>query len=410
MPRREPSVARSTPDALHEVSRPTAPSSWADAQRGRTARSEVRPALAILAVGIAVLALAAWWLFGLSPPAPIRTARAPADAATSAPPVPVRTPTASSPTPASGPPSPAPPVAPSGDATLPALALAPASSASASLATSTSALSPATAASGAAAAASDSATTAASDSAAADDYAAVARSLLRERMPRIAQRAERQLGRVLAVAAETRELSRRGAVRAAAQTARASMPLEPTGVRVNTRAARALNEKALAAYWRDNSVAEALALQTRAFGADPFDAEIVGNLAFLHLKERPPQAEAARQLALHALTVRDDRFPTGRIEDWTALAVADALTGHHAEAADAWFVSMALTDDLQRQCNAAIRAQAIYGERLRPSVQAMLQRARSSAAYGRCENANAPQVGRAPTRSSTPKRGRRAIP
>jgi hypothetical protein len=363
----------------------------------------VRPALAILAVGIAVLALAAWWLFGLSPPAPIRTARAPDGAATGASPAP--TPAAVAP----APPSAAPPVAPSGDATLPALALAPAASASASRATSSSPSTPsasssATAASSPAAAASDSAT------AAADDYAAVARSLLRERIPRIAQRAERQLGRVLAVAAETRELSRRGAVRAAAKAARASTPAEPIDVHVNARAARALNEKALAAYWRDNSVAEALALQTRAFGADPFDAEIVGNLAFLRLKEKPPQAEAARQLALHALTVRDERFPTGRIEDWTALAVADALTGHDAEAADAWFVSMALTDDLQRQCNAAIRAQAIYGERLRPSVQAMLQRARSSAAYGRCENANAPQVGRAPTRATTAKRGRPAIP
>ena len=46
---------------------------------------------------------------------------------------------------------------------------------------------------------------------------------------------------------------------------------------------------------------------------------------------------------------------------------------------------MALASDLQRQCNAAVRAEATYGERLRPSVQAMLQRARSSAAYGRCD-------------------------
>ena len=50
---------------------------------------------------------------------------------------------------------------------------------------------------------------------------------------------------------------------------------------------------------------------------------------------------------------------------------------------------MALASDLQHQCNTAVRAEAIYGERLRPSVQAMLQRARSSAAYGRCEVADA---------------------
>ena len=35
------------------------------------------------------------------------------------------------------------------------------------------------------------------------------------------------------------------------------------------------------------------------------------NLALLRLKEKPPQAEAARQLALHALTLKDERFPTG---------------------------------------------------------------------------------------------------
>ena len=83
--------------------------------------------------------------------------------------------------------------------------------------------------------------------------------------------------------------------------------------------------------------------------------------------------------------------PSGRIEDWTAFAIASALTGHEADARNAWFASMALASDLQEQCNNAVRAEAIYGERLRPSVQAMLQRARSSAAYGRCEAALSPQ-------------------
>ena len=136
-------------------------------------------------------------------------------------------------------------------------------------------------------------------------------------------------------------------------------------------------------------------LQTRAFAANPFDSEIVGNLAFLRLQQRPPQAEAARQLALHSLTLNDPRFPSGRIEDWTAFAVASALTGHDVDARNAWFASMALASDLQHQCNNAVRAEATYGERLRPSVQAMLQRARSSAAYGRCEAALAPRAGRA---------------
>ncbi|MDQ6639345.1 MAG: hypothetical protein M3Z15_06715 [Pseudomonadota bacterium] len=221
------------------------------------------------------------------------------------------------------------------------------------------------------------------------DHDAVARALLRERMPLVAERAERQLGSVLALAANTRELNARASVRTVAQAARAATPAEPIDVRINNRVARSLNERALVAFWRNNNVPEALGLQMQAFGANPFDAEIIGNLAFLRLRESPPQAESARQLALHALTVRDARFPTGRIEDWTALAVASALTGRDTEAANAWFVSMALTNDLERQCNAAIHAHAIFGERLRPSVQAMLQRAHSWAPHGRCENTSA---------------------
>jgi len=131
------------------------------------------------------------------------------------------------------------------------------------------------------------------------------------------------------------------------------------------------------------------------------------------LKGPSPHAEPARQLALHALALKDDRFPTGRIEDWTTLAIANALTGRERDARNAWFVSMALTSDLQQQCDAAVRARATYGERVRPSVQAMLQRARSSAAYGRCEVPQAaPREKRAgrSVKSKSTKKPQHAIP
>ena len=74
---------------------------------------------------------------------------------------------------------------------------------------------------------------------------------------------------------------------------------------------------------------------------------------------------------------------------------------------------MALTGDLQQQCDAAVRAQATYGERVKPSVQAMLQRARSSAAYGRCEMPQAApaekRAGRS-VKSKSTKKTKRAIP
>ena len=241
---------------------------------------------------------------------------------------------------------------------------------------------------------------------------ATADDWMRNRIPRLAQGAERQVAPVLALAGRTSEMRRRGEIRNAARSMRVSSGASAVDAQVNAALARSLNDAALSAYRRDNDMPDALRLVTQAFGADPFDSEVVGNLAFLHLKQKPPQAETARQLALHALTVQDPRFATGRIEDWTTLAIASALTGRDAEARNAWFVSMALASDLQRQCKAAGRAQATYGERLRPSVQAMLQRARSSPAYGRCQVARAPLASRAKPSSKTAakRRARRTIP
>jgi hypothetical protein len=249
----------------------------------------------------------------------------------------------------------------------------------------------------------------------ADELEAAAADWLQNRLPRISQAAERQLASAMGSAARSAEMRRRSEVRAAVQAARSSAAVG-ADVPVRAREARTLNEAALVAYWRDNSLADAVRLQTQAFGANPLDPEVVGNLAFLRLKEKPPHAETARQLALHALMLKDARFPNGRIEDWTTLAIADALTGRDTDARNAWFVSMALASDLQRQCDAAVSAEATYGERLRPSVQAMLQRARSSAAYGRCDVAAAatPSTQRKPARtqvkSKSTQRTRRAIP
>jgi hypothetical protein len=242
-------------------------------------------------------------------------------------------------------------------------------------------------------------------------FEATADDWMRNRIPRIAKGAERQVAPVLALAARTSEMRRRGEIRNAARSMRTSSGATAADAQANSAQARGLNDAALTAYWRDNNIADALRLETQAFGANPFDSEVVGNLAFLRLKEKPAEAETARQLALHALTVQDARFATGRIEDWTTLAIASALTGRDADARNAWFVSMALASDLQRQCSAAVRAQATYGEPLRPSVQAMLQRARSSPAYGRCEVARAPPANRAkPSSKTAAKRARRTIP
>jgi hypothetical protein len=216
------------------------------------------------------------------------------------------------------------------------------------------------------------------------ELTAIADQLMRRRIPRLAEAASRQLAPVLAKAAEAHEMRQAPAVRSAARNARFGKDRPSLDVSVRSAQARTLNEAARVAYYRRDNVYEAVRLQTRAFGANPLDTEVVGNLAFYSLRERPPQAEAARELALHALTIKDPRFPSGRVEDWTTFAIASALTGRDADARNAWFMTMVVSNDLQRHCQNAVRALTLYGERLRPSVQAMLQRARSSAGYGGC--------------------------
>jgi len=216
----------------------------------------------------------------------------------------------------------------------------------------------------------------------AKDFAARASDLLANQIPRLAQQAERLVLRVLFVASRSDDGSQDDDIRQAAITMRqVSTPSRVEEAAV-TNDARSLNEAARVAYFRHNDAQEALGLQSRAFGANPLDPEVVSNLAFLYLKQRPAQAELARQLALHSLTMYDARYPGGRVEDWTTLAIAEALTGRDRESRNAWFVALALAPNPERQCRAAINAYSTYGDRLRGPVEAMLYRVQST---GRAE-------------------------
>jgi len=202
--------------------------------------------------------------------------------------------------------------------------------------------------------------------------------LLANQLPRIAQRAERSVMRVLFVAARSDDAAQDDEVRHAASAMQRPPDDALLDAGIASDDARLLNEAARVAYWRRGSAREAAELQTRAFGANPADAEVAGNLAFLRLRQQPAQPDVARQLALHALTLHDARFPHGRVEDWTTFAIASALSGRERDARNAWWVTVALAPSLQRQCRAATDAYALYGERLRPSVEAMLYRLHAS--------------------------------
>ena len=207
------------------------------------------------------------------------------------------------------------------------------------------------------------------------DHAARASELISNQLPRLAQRAERLVLRVLVAAADSEDEDDLRSAARAIRLAPGDSQLEPGAAPAE---ARALNEAARTAFWRRGDLQTAVALQTRAFGANPLDAEVAGNLAFLRLKQQPQQPEAARQLALHALTTHDPRFPHGRIEDWTTLAITNSLTGRERDARNAWLVTLELAPQPERQCRAAVNAYAAYGERVRPAVEAMLFRAHSA--------------------------------
>jgi hypothetical protein len=94
------------------------------------------------------------------------------------------------------------------------------------------------------------------------------------------------LSPVLAAAADADAAARRDTVRAALRSARFDPGRAALPAAVDSREARRYNEAARQAYWARNSVADAVRLQTQAFGANPLDPEVVGNLAFLRLRSR----------------------------------------------------------------------------------------------------------------------------
>jgi hypothetical protein len=201
-----------------------------------------------------------------------------------------------------------------------------------------------------------------------------ARRTLVQAIPKSAARTQTEITRVLWTAANAYDPSQERAVFEAAQAVWAKEDATARASPAEAAEARRLNDEAIRSYWYRRNVAEAFDLQMKAFGANPYDPEVAGNLAFLHLRVNPAQPEMARQLALHALAVRGAQYPTGRLEDWNTYAVASALTGRDADARNALYVTVALAKNVERNCKAGQIAIASYGERVREPVNAMMYR------------------------------------
>lgn len=201
-----------------------------------------------------------------------------------------------------------------------------------------------------------------------------ARRSLGQVVPQIAAQTQLEIARVLWAAASAFDPRQERTVSEAAQAVRARHDASAFSQAIEAAEARRLDDDARQAYWSRRNVSEAFDLQLKAFGANPLDPEIVGNLAFLHLRINPSQPEMARRLALHAIAVRGTRYPAGRLEDWHTYAVASALTGRDADARNALFVTVALAKSVDRNCRAGVLAIASYGEPVREPVRAMLHR------------------------------------
>jgi Flp pilus assembly protein TadD len=188
----------------------------------------------------------------------------------------------------------------------------------------------------------------------------------------VAARTERDVARVLTVAARADGPAAEQKVVELARSmssvnAAAHVPTESRSL------ARSLNAQARAA-WQRQDVQRALALQQRAFRANPNDPEVAGNLAYFYLKVQPAKPALARKLALYALAARGRGFPAGRMQDWGTLAVASALDGREADAVKAMYVMSTVTRDPERACRAAQLAVEQYGPAMRAPARAMMVR------------------------------------
>ena len=208
----------------------------------------------------------------------------------------------------------------------------------------------------------------------ANAYRAQASWILENIVPRTSAQSQAQVSRVLLIAASAYRPDQDRGVIAAAATPGVANDVAFMPRHFAPLDARRWHEEARRAFWWRRDVPEALDLALVAFGANPYDPEIAGFLAYLYMKVLPAQPDRARQLALHAIGMRNSQYQTGRSEDWMTFAIASALTGRETDARYGFYALVALTRNPDLACHTALGALASYGERLREPVDALLYR------------------------------------
>ncbi|WP_246793896.1 hypothetical protein [Burkholderia perseverans] len=187
----------------------------------------------------------------------------------------------------------------------------------------------------------------------------------------VARDADPAIARVLALA----RTGDQAAIAEAARQAGRSVDFSRYRWQRDRKAARALNQDAIAAFNGRGDAQAAYEIQRKALEADPLDGEVAGNLALYAY--RTGRFGEARLYALYALAVPRADGKSGRTADWTTLAAIEAANGDAAGAREAMYVTLALASDVRLRCVAAVQATArTYGSRLRDATEAMLARVR----------------------------------
>lgn len=216
------------------------------------------------------------------------------------------------------------------------------------------------------------------------------RQLLSAHLPRAAAAAEKEVAWVLFLAATAASKADDQEVARAATRIPPAPDLPAAGA--DRAGAEQLHEQARRSLAAGKGARDALPLQLQAFGADPNGAAVAGQLALIHARLNPPQADTARQLATYAVARgRAGASP----EHWATLAVASAQARREQDATLALFVVAALARNPAAACRLALDTASRHGERMAAPVAALLQRMRARA-DGAVPAECRPGAGRAP--------------
>jgi hypothetical protein len=181
--------------------------------------------------------------------------------------------------------------------------------------------------------------------------------------------AEVEIDKVLTVA----RAGSKAEIETAAINAGRGFDFEPFQVAQDASYASRLNAQALNEFNANADVAKAYELQVDAFRANPFNAEVAGNLAIYALKLG--YLDKARSAVSLALSLPRPSDKAGRTSDWMTLAALYAKNGDTDAATEALYVTLAVVMDVGKRCYSAIHSTMfVYGDELRSATERMLER------------------------------------